>query len=101
MKLMGIGDEGANTIDGQIFVKLGPSLAKQISIPCMSALLAAPDGFTSLPFALRIKGPVEKPDYTIQAAAWDYTKGTVGVLTDTMKNLMRGCREESSQSRSK
>lgn len=90
-----------NTIDGQIFVKLGPSLAKQISIPCMSALLAAPDGFTTLPFALQIKGPVEKPAYTVQAAAWDYTKGTVGALTDTMKNLMRGCREESSQNRSK
>jgi len=47
------------TVDGQIFVKIGPSLAKKIQIPCMSALLKTPDGFTALPVAVRIKGSTE------------------------------------------
>jgi hypothetical protein len=89
-----------NTLDGQIFAKIGPSLARRIKIPCMSALLATPDGFTTLPFALRVKGPLDQPDISVNPAAWEYTKDTMGSLADTMKNLIRGCREEPPEGRS-
>ena len=84
-------------VDGRIFVKIGPSLGNKIKIPCMSALLKTPDGFTALPFAVRIKGPTEDLSYSIETAAWDYTKGAITSLADTMKHLLRGCREDPSE----
>lgn len=85
-----------HTVDGRIFVKIGPSLGKRIKIPCMSALLKTPDGFTALPFAVRIKGSTESLALSADTAAWNYAKGGVTSLADTMKNLLRGCREDRS-----
>jgi len=83
--------------DGRIFVKIGPSLAKKIKIPCMSALLKTPDEFTALPVAIRINGSRENPIFSPDSAAWNYTKGGLTSVADTMKNLVRGCREERAQ----
>ena len=88
-----------DTIDGRIFVKIGPSLRGRIKIPCMSALLATSDGFTTLPFALRITGAANDPDYSIDTAAVDYMKGSIGGIADTIKTLLRGCREDPSKGR--
>jgi AsmA-like C-terminal region len=79
--------------EGRIFVKIGPSLAKKIKIPCMSALLKTPDEFTALPVAIRINGSIENPAFSPDSAAWNYTKGGFTSVADTMKNLVRGCRE--------
>ena len=81
-------------VDGRIFARIGPSFSKSIRIPCMSALLKTPDGFTALPFAVQIKGPLENFSYSVDTAGWKYTKGAIGALTDTMMNLLQGCREE-------
>ena len=89
------------TVDGQIFVKIGPSLARKIQIPCMSALLKTPDGFTALPFAVRIKGSMESPTFGADTAAWNYAKGGMTSLAHTMKNLLRGCREDPSENSAK
>jgi hypothetical protein len=78
--------------DGRIFVKIGPSLATRIKIPCMSALLKTSDGFIALPFAVRVNGPMKSPIFSADSAAWNHAKGGVTSLTDTMKNLLRGCR---------
>ena len=83
--------------DGRIFVKIGPSLAKRIKIPCMSALLKTSDGFTALPFAVRVNGPMKNLTFSADSAAWNHAKGGVTSLTDTMKNLLRGCREAPSE----
>lgn len=80
--------------DGRIFVKIGPSLGNKIKIPCMSALLKTSDGFTALPFAVRVKGPMKDLSFTADAAAWNNAKGGVTSLADMMKNLLRGCRED-------
>ena len=83
--------------DGRIFVKIGPSLGKKIKIPCMSALLKTSDGFTALPFAVRVNGPMKNLTFSADTAAWNNAKGGVTSLTDTMKNLLRGCREAPSE----
>jgi len=88
-------------VDGQIFVKIGPSLAKKIQIPCMSALLKTHDGFTALPVAVRIKGYTENPTFGADTAAWNYAKGGITSLAHTMKNLLRGCREDPSEESAK
>ncbi len=88
-----------NAIDMRIFAKIGPSLRERIKIPCMSALLATSDGFTTLPFALRITGAANDPDYSIDTTAVDYMKGPIGGMADTVKTLLRGCREDRSKSR--
>jgi hypothetical protein len=90
-----------NAIDMRIFAKIGPSLSARIKIPCMSALLATADGFTTLPFALRITGAANNPKYGIDTAALDYAKGSMTGLVGTMKSLLRGCREDGQESRSK
>ena len=82
-----------DTADGRIFVKIGPSLVKKLKIPCMSALLKTPDEFTALPFAVRISGPRSDLTFSPDTAAWSYAKGGITSLADTMKNLLRGCRE--------
>jgi len=87
--------------DGRIFVKIGPSLAKRIKIPCMSALLKTSDGFTALPFAVRVNGPMKNLTFSADSAAWNHAKGGVTSLTDTMKNLLRGCREAPSEESAK
>jgi hypothetical protein len=89
------------TVDGQIFVKIGPSLAKKIQIPCMSALLKTPDGLTALPVAVRIKGSTESLTFGADTAAWNYAKGGISSLAHTMKNLLRGCREDPSEESAK
>lgn len=58
-----------DTVDGRIFVKIGPSLGKKIKIPCMSALLRTTDGFTALPFAVRIKGSTEHLTFSADTEA--------------------------------
>jgi len=83
--------------DGRIFVKIGPSLGKKIKIPCTSALLKTSDGFTALPFAVRVNGPMKNLTFSADTAAWNNAKGGVTSLTDTMKNLLRGCREAPSE----
>jgi hypothetical protein len=83
--------------DGRIFVKIGPSLGKKINIPCMSALFKTSDGFTALPFAVRIKGTKDSPTFSADTAAWNNTKGGITSLADTMKHLLRGCRKNSSE----
>ena len=90
-----------STVDGRIFVKIGPSLGKRIKIPCMSALLKTPDGFTALPFAVRIKGSTESPTFSADTAAWNYAKGGITSLAHEMKNLLRGCRENPSEESAK
>jgi hypothetical protein len=90
-----------NAIDIRIFAKIGPSLSARIKIPCMSALLATADGFTTLPFALRIAGTANNPEYSIDTAALDYTKGSMTGLVGTMKSLLRGCREDGQESLSR
>ena len=90
-----------STVDGRIFVKIGPSLGKKIKIPCMSALLKTPDGFTALPFAVRIKGSTESPTFGADTAAWHQAKGGMTSLAHTMKNLLRGCREDRSEESAK
>ena len=89
------------TVDGRIFVKIGPSLGKRIKIPCMSALLKTPDGFTALPFAVRITGSTESPTFGADTAAWNYATGGMTSLAHTMKNLLRGCREDPSEESAK
>jgi hypothetical protein len=89
------------TVDGRIFVKIGPSLGKRIKIPCMSALLKTPDGFTALPFAIRITGSTESPTFSADTAGWNYAKGGMTSLAHTMKNLLRGCREDPSEESAK
>jgi len=86
-----------NTVDGRMFVKIGPSLRKRIKIPCMSALLKTSDGFTALPFAVRINGSTEHTTFSADNAAWNYAKGGITSLASTMKNLLRGCREDRSE----
>ena len=90
-----------DAIDMRIFAKIGPSLREHIKIPCMSALLATADGFTTLPFALRITGAATNPEYSIDTAALDYAKGPMAGLVGTMKSLLRGCREDGQGSLSK
>jgi hypothetical protein len=90
-----------DAVDGRIFVKIGPSLANRIKIPCMSALLKTSDGFTALPFAVRIGGSMNNLTYIPDTAAWDKTKGGIASLADTMKNLLRGCREDRSEESAK
>ncbi len=85
--------------DGRIFVKIGPSLAKKINIPCMSALLKTPDEFTALPVAIRINGSRENPTFSPDSAAWNYAKGGLISVADAMKNLVRGCREDRQEER--
>jgi hypothetical protein len=86
-----------STVDGQIFVKIGPSLGKKIKIPCMSALLKTPDGFTALPVAVRISGLMRDPTFRPDTAAWHQAKGGITSLAHEMKNLLRGCREDPSE----
>jgi AsmA-like C-terminal region len=86
-----------NTVDGRIFVKVGPSIGEKIKIPCMSALLKTPDGFTALPFAVRITGPTEQPAFSADTAAWNYVTGGLASLADPMKALLQGCREDRAQ----
>ncbi|OAI46702.1 hypothetical protein AYO43_05635 [Nitrospira sp. SCGC AG-212-E16] len=83
--------------DGRIFVKIGPSLGKKIKIPCMSALLKTSNGFTALPFAVRVNGPMKNLTFSADTAGWNNAKGGVTSLADTMKNLLRGCREAPSE----
>jgi hypothetical protein len=82
------------TVDGLIFVEVGPSLGKKIKIPCMSALLKTPEGFTALPFAVRVKGSTEQPTFSADTAGWNYVTGSMTSMADTMKHLLRGCRED-------
>jgi hypothetical protein len=86
-----------STVDGQIFVKIGPSLGKRIKIPCMSALLKTPDGFTALPVAVQISGFMRDLKFRPDTAAWHHAKGGITSLAHTMKNLLRGCREDPSE----
>jgi len=88
-------------VDGRIFVKIGPSLANRIKIPCMSALLKTSDGFTALPFAVRVSGSMNNPTFSPDTAAWHNAKGGITSLADTMKNLLRGCREARSEESTK
>ena len=90
-----------STVDGQIFVKIGPSLGKKIKIPCMSALLKTPDGFTALPVAVRISGLMRDLTFRPDTAAWHQAKGGMTSLAHTMKNLLRGCRENPSEESAK
>jgi hypothetical protein len=90
-----------DTADGLIFVKVGPSLGKKVKIPCMSALLKTSDGFTALPFAVRVKGPMKDLSFTADTAAWNNAKGGFTSLTDTMNHLLRGCREDRSEDSAK
>jgi hypothetical protein len=83
-----------HTVDGLIFVNIGPSLAKRIKIPCMSALLKTADGLTALPFAVRIKGPMEQLALSADTKVWHNAKEETRSLANTMKNLLRGCRED-------
>jgi len=85
------------TVDGLIFVEVGPSLGKKIKIPCMSALLKTPEGFTALPFAVRIKGSTEQPTFSADTAGWNYVTGSMTSMAGTMKTLLRGCREDHAQ----
>jgi len=84
-------EDGA--VDGLVFVKVGPSLAKNVKIPCMSALLVLPDGFVALPFAVRVKGSGENLTYRVDPSPWDQAKGTISSFAGKMKNLVSGCRE--------
>ena len=86
-----------DAVDGRIFVKIGPSLANKIKIPCMSALLKTSDGFTALPFAVRVNGSMNNLTFNPDTAAWHHAKGGITSLADTMKNLLRGCREDRSE----
>lgn len=86
-----------NTVDGRIFVKVGPSLGEKIKIPCMSALLKTPDGFTALPFAVRITGSTNQPVFSADTAAWNYVTGGLTSLADPMLALLRGCRKNPAQ----
>jgi hypothetical protein len=86
-----------STVDGQIFVKIGPSLGKKIKIPCMSALLKTPDGFTALPVAVQISGFMRDLKFRPDTAAWHQAKGGITSLAHEMKNLLRGCREDPSE----
>jgi hypothetical protein len=88
-----------DTVDGRIFAKVGPSLGEKIRIPCMSALLKTPDGFTALPFAVRVKGSTEHLTFSADTAAWNYVTGGLTSLADPMKALLRGCREDRSEGR--
>jgi len=59
----------------------------------MSALLKTPDGFTALPFAVTLKGPIQEISCSVDTAGLKYTKGAFDALTDTMRHLLQGCRE--------
>ena len=67
----------------------------------MSALLATPNGLTTLPFALQIKGSVDNPHFSLDTADWVDAIGTIEALVATMRTLLRRCREECSAGRSK
>jgi len=67
----------------------------------VSALLATPNGLTTLPFALQIKGSVDNPHFSLDTADWVDAIGTVEALAATMRTLLRRCREEWSAGRSK
>lgn len=90
-----------DTTAGLIFVKIGPSLANRIKIPCMSALLKTSDGFTALPFAVRVNGSMKNLTFSPDTAAWRNAKGGITSLKDTMKNLLLGCREDRSEESAK
>ncbi len=90
-----------DAVDGRFFVKIGPSLANRIKIPCMSALLKTSDGFTALPFAVRVNGSMKNLTFSPDTAAWHNAKGGITSLADTMKNLLRGCREDRSEESAK
>lgn len=90
-----------DTTAGLIFVKIGPSLAKKIKIPCMSALLKTTDGFTALPFAVRVSGSMKHLTFSPDTAAWQNAKGGITSLAGTMKNLLRGCRGDRSEESAK
>ncbi len=90
-----------DAVDGRIFVKIGPSLANRIKIPCMTALLKTSDGFTALPFAVQVSGTMKNPTFIPDTAAWDNAKGGFTSLVGAMKNLLRGCREDRSEESAK
>jgi hypothetical protein len=83
-----------HTVDGLIFVNISPSLAKRIKIPCMSALLKTANGLTALPFAVRIKGPMEHLALSADTEVWHNAKEETRSMANTMKHLLRGCRED-------
>ena len=90
-----------DAVDGRFFVKVGPSLANRIKIPCMSALLKTSDGFTALPFAIRVSGSMKNLTFSPDTAAWQNAKGGITSLAGTMKNLLLGCREDRSEESAK
>jgi hypothetical protein len=87
--------EPDGTVDGLIFVKIGPAFRESVKIPCMSAILVLPDGFATLPFAVRIQGTMKHATFRVDPSPWDQAKGTFSSLAGEMKNLVRGCRKES------
>jgi len=94
--LEGSGKAGSDgTLDGLVFVKIGPSFRQNIKIPCMSAILLLPDGFAALPFAVRVSGTIKAPVYRVDSSPWDQAKGTITGFAGRMKNLVMGCRESS------
>ncbi len=94
---------GGVSLDGELdtrtLVRLGPTLAKQVEVPCLSSLLKTPDGFMTLPFEVKATGTIQNPKFTPEASRSTLAKDAGGGLLATITDLARACRPASSESK--
>lgn len=79
-------------IEGHVATKITPALADKVRIRCVTGLLKGTDGLLALPVVVAIKGTVDAPEFGVELTG-EKAKSAAGSLTD----LLRGCREDSSQ----
>jgi hypothetical protein len=92
-KLDGAGKIGWDgVLDGRVSTRITPALADRVQIRCVTGLLRGADGLFALPVVVAVKGTVRAPEYHVEFTG-EKAKSAAGSFSD----LLRGCREDSSQ----
>jgi hypothetical protein len=82
-------------LDGQLDVKvipkIGPRLARKAKGACYAPLLKIVDGLTVFPFAILVKGTIEKPDYSLEVTAGKMIEKEAGHLASRTIETLTGC----------
>jgi hypothetical protein len=86
-------------LDGSLNVKISPrvsaELAQRVQGLCFAPLLHTVEGVTVFPFAVLVKGTVQKPSYGLDIRAEELVGKNLGLLAGGLLKTLQGCGEES------
>ncbi len=85
-------------LDARVLTKVSPALSRKIQVPCLTSVLKNSAGLTIVPIAVTVKGTVNAPVFNAEIAAKEFARRGAGSFMGALADLLRGCRDDRSQS---